>query len=218
MKRPKATDIQIDLKTYPIPEGKLFDVCENVFGITEKHWICGTSYCDAIQLIGVFEILDSGECNSDEEDEDYSFIIQSSLIVHPKFFSQEYIKNFFEDEFLIDGKYPVTSALMDAQLYGGGFPINMESVSSGKKCNIESKLITTQYGTYRYFKTYRDAKKYIDEVYSSNISAVMGLIGFYLDAPANRIGTTGWDYIYHMTEGRDLFQPAWNRLKEQQSG
>jgi len=48
-----------------------------------------------------------------------------------------------------------------------------------------------------------------------NMDAIMMMIGFYLDRPWNMIGTTGWDSIYSMTEGKDLFKPAMDRWKNQ---
>ena len=39
--------------------------------------------------------------------------------------------------------------------------------------------------------------------------------GFSLDKYVNRIGTTGWDVLAHATKGEDLFQPAFDRYKEE---
>ena len=39
--------------------------------------------------------------------------------------------------------------------------------------------------------------------------------GFSLDKYVNRIGTTGWDVLAHATRGEDLFQPAFDRYKEE---
>jgi hypothetical protein len=200
------------------PEGEPFDLTEYIIGITRKDWICQTAYYNKIQMVALFEILDLEDCGilKSEEELEFPISIQSALMVHPKLFSQTYVKDFIEEESsLQDGKYPVRWALSDAYGYGGGVPFNMDSVKSNIKCDVVSKISEDEnFGSYRRFKTMDDADKYIREVYCHNVNAVMGLIGFYLDGHVNRIGTTGWDFIYHMTEGRDLFQPAFDRHKE----
>jgi hypothetical protein len=35
--------------------------------------------------------------------------------------------------------------------------------------------------------------------------AYAGMIGFFLDSAWNRIGTTGWDSLNHLTKNKDLF-------------
>lgn len=41
----------------------------------------------------------------------------------------------------------------------------------------------------------------------SNIYEMMNsFIGFYIDKPVNRIGTTGWDVIEHAVKGTDIFK------------
>jgi len=198
-------------------DGEPFELIrDDIIGITRKDWICGTEYYNRLQLIALFEIVDLGDCGclDDDDDGEYPISVQAALMVHPKFFSKIYVDDFIEECALKDGKYPAWEALYDAYAYGGGVPVNMESVSSSKKCDVDSKVNEDpNFGTYRRFKTMDDADKYIREVHCHNVNAVMGLIGFYLDRGVNRIGTTGWDVIYHMTEGRELFKPAFDRLK-----
>jgi hypothetical protein len=49
---------------------------------------------------------------------------------------------------------------------------------------------------------------------ASVFSAMNALRGFSLDAPKNRLGTTGWDMLEHILNNADLFQPALDRAKE----
>jgi len=215
MRRPKETDIKIGYTEGDFPEGDLFQLSDDLFGITQKNWICGTEFCDHIQLVAMFEILDYRDFAEDEDvDENYPIVVQSALVTHPKYFSQEYL-GCIDGGTIEDNNYDVYSALWDAYLYGGGVPVNCESVKSGHICKVESKIIEDEnFGTYRAFRTFDDAKKYIEDVYAPNMSCITGLIGFVLDRSVNGIGTTGWDFIYNMTEGRDSFKPAWDRMKD----
>jgi hypothetical protein len=221
MRRPQPTDIKIDCSE-DFPEEELFSVNgDNVFGITRKDWICGTDYCDHIQMVAMFEIIDREEYGimEDDDNDKYPFIILTALMVHPRYFSQDYINSFKEDCVIEDGKYPVYCALQDAYNYGGGIPINPEGITSSHKCDVDSETIEDKrVGTCRHFKTFDDAEKYIRDIYAPHMNAIMGLIGFSLDRYTNQIGTTGWDFVYNMTEGRDLFKPAFDRMKDVQKG
>jgi hypothetical protein len=196
-------------KSDDFPEGEPFDVSEYITGITRKDWICGTDFYDRIQLVALFEVYDEGDDDCSGDEEEYPIVVHASIVVHPKFFSQKYIDGFFEEEYLIDGKYSPYNALWDAYSYGGGIPINIESVSSAAKCDVPS---SDDYGSRR-FKDGGDAEKYIKEVYCKNITATMGLIGFTLDRSINMIGTTGWDIVRNMTEGMDWIKPALDRYR-----
>lgn len=199
-------------KSKDFPEGKPFDLTEYVIGITRKDWICGTDFYDRIQLVALFEIVDLDMCGCLEDDDEgeYPIAVHSSIMVHPKFFSQKYIDEFFEKENLNeDGKYPLYWALSDAFSYGGGIPFDIESVRSNIKCDVQ---FSDNYPSHR-FKNEGDAEQYIKEVYCHNVTAIMGTIGFTLDRYTNMMGTNGWDFVRNMTEGSDLFKPAMDRYK-----
>lgn len=203
-----------------IENDELFEISESVLGITRKNWICGTGYNPNIQLVAIFEIIDRSEYDlMDEKDNpDFPYIVESSVFVHPKFFSKTFVDEFAEKDVIEDhgGKYPIHYALYDAYMYMGGIHVNSETVQSAHQCNgIETELVTTRQGKFRHFKSFEDADKYIKDVYVPNMDAIMGMIGFYLDRNWNMIGTTGWDSIYTMTEGKELFEPAMKRLKEE---
>lgn len=204
-----------------IPNDELFDLSEYVFAITKKNWICGTGYNPNIQMVAIFEIIDRSEYDlMDEKDNpDYPIMVESSVFAHPKFFSKSFVDKFAEEDVIEDndGKYPIYYALYDAYMYMGGIHVNSESVQSAHKCDIETEVVVSD-GKFRHFKTFEDAEKYIKEVYVPNMDAIMMMIGFYLDRHWNRIGTTGWDSIYTMTQGKDLFMPALDRMKAELEG
>jgi len=201
-----------------LPEDELFDLSEYVYAITKKDWICGTDYNSNIQMVAIFEIIDRAEYGlMDEKDNlDFPYIVESSVFAHPKFFSKKFMDSFAEKDVIEDngGKYPIYYALYDAYMYMGGIHVNSETVQSAHKCDIETEVVVKD-GKFRHFKTFEDAEKYIKEIYVPNMQAIMGLIGFYLDRHWNMIGTTGWDSIYTMTQGKDLFMPALDRMKEE---
>lgn len=191
-----------------IGDGEIFHIGEDAIAITKKHWICGTELMPEIQLVACFEMFDLSE----DEDDEFPITVQATMLVHPSCYSHEYIDKIVSID--DDGsEYSMSWALTDAHLYGSGIPFNIESVSSDKICDVESKFGGGSHNLRR-FKTYEDAEKYIKEVYCHNVNAVMGLVGFYLDQHINLIGTTGWDYIYSMTEGTDPFDRAWKRIRE----
>lgn len=201
-----------------IENDELFEMSESVLGITRKDWICGTDYNPNIQLIAIFEIIDRDEYDlMDEKDNpDFPYIVESSVFAHPKFFSKSFVNKFAENDVIEehDGKYPIHWALLDAYMYMGGIHVNPETVQSAHKCDIETEVVVRD-GKFRHFKSFEDADKYIKEVYVPNMDAIMGMIGFYLDRHWNMIGTTGWDSIYTMTQGKDHFKPALDRMKEE---
>lgn len=212
----RLSEITLDLNN-DFPDGEVFEVSEYVLGITKKHWICGTEKNENIQLVALFEQIDFKEFDRGWDDNPYSIMIQCSMIVHPKHFSIDYISHFIEVDEIIeyhDGKYPISYALLDAYMYGGGIPFNPDSITSSRVCNVDSEIITHNNCKLRHFKNWEDADKYIREIYIPHTDAVMGLVGFYLDRSLNRVGTTGWDFIYNMTEGTDWLQPALDRAKE----
>ena len=203
-----------------LPNDVLFDVSEYIFAITKKDWICGTDYNPNIQLVALYEIIDRGEYDLMDEDDnpDFPYIIETSIFAHPKFFSKKFMDGFAEEDAIDDndGKYPICYALYDAYMYMGGIHVNPETVQGARKWDDGlTELVETRQGKFRHFKTFEDAEKYIKEIYVPNTDAIMGLIGFYLDRPWNQLGTTGWDSIYTMTQGKDLFKPAMDRWKDQ---
>jgi hypothetical protein len=204
-----------------LPEGEVFDLSEYVLAITKKDWVCGTDYNPNIQMVAIFEIIDRSEYDlMDEKDNpDFPYMVESSVFAHPKFFSKKFMDSFKEEDVIEDndGKYPIYYALYDAYMYMGGIHVNSETVQSVHTCDIETEVVVSD-GKFRHFKTFEDAEKYIRGVYVPNMEAIMGMIGLYLDRHWNRIGTTGWDSIYTMTQGKDLFTPAFDRMKEELKG
>jgi len=219
----RKEDMVTDLLSGTLENDVLFDVSEYVFAITKKDWVCGTNYNPHIQLVALYEIIDREEhdlMDEEKDNPDYPYIIETSVFAHPKFFSKKFMESFAEEGVIEDndGKYPIYFALYDAYMYMGGIHVNPETVQSAHKCDIDTELVTHNGDEFRHFKTFEDAKKYIREVYVPNTDAIMGLIGFYLDRHWNRLGTNGWDSICTMTQGKDLFEPAFNRLKDELKG
>jgi hypothetical protein len=194
------------------PEGELFELSECTYGVTKKHWICGTESNEHIQLVALFELIDREEYDllDDGEDDTYPVIVETSVMIHPKFFAQEFIERFIEPD--ITGDYLLYDALLDAHMYGCHIPVNPESVSGSRTCDVESEVNDTRCGEFRHFKNFDDAEKYIREIYVPNMDVIMGLCGFYLDAPMNAVGTTGWDFISEMTEGTNAFKESFDRV------
>lgn len=205
-----------------LPEGEVFDLSEYLFAITKKDWVCGTDYNPNIQMVAIFEIIDRDEYDLMDEDDnpDFPYIVETSIFAHPKSFSKKFMDNFAERDVIEDndGKYPIYYALYDAYMYMGGIHVNPETVQGAHKSDVETELVERERGKFRHFKSFEDAEKYVKDVYIHNMEAIMGLIGFYLDRPWNMLGSTGWDSIYTMTQGKDHFKPAFDRMKVELEG
>lgn len=55
-------------------------------------------------------------------------------------------------------------------------------------------------------------KSVADDI-ASVVDIIDGLRGFYLDGYQNRIGSTGWDYLYDFVKDVDCFKAALDRFK-----
>jgi hypothetical protein len=198
-------------------DGEVFELSENVYGVTKKHWQCETH--KRIQLVALFELIDRMEFDllEDGEDEAYPIVVETTIMVHPRHFSQKYIKKFANTDDIVKyggGKYSLYEALLDAKMYGCAIPVNPEGITSSRTCDVDSQIGKTRYGEFRKFKNFDDSEKYIREIYIPHMDACMGLCGFYLDRQLNMIGTTGWDYIGEMTDGVDAHKIAIDRVKD----
>jgi len=60
---------------------------------------------------------------------------------------------------------------------------------------------------------YATEKEAIDAM-KEHVLPISGLIGFYMDKPWNRIGTTGWDTLSELVSNVDQFKASMDRIKE----
>jgi len=88
--------------------------------------------------------------------------------------------------------------------YVSGIPFDSQSVNpaNAKKERIHGEKMPAGIEM-PCFETYDDARDFCMERISI-LPAVMGLIGFYLDVPVNRLGNSGWDVIYEMVKDINL--------------
>jgi hypothetical protein len=96
------------------------------------------------------------------------------------------------------GITPATKDIEEDLNYHGYIPIDINSI------NPQEKLPFAKKGKGWIIKD----ENRIDEaaeIAKGRAEAVMGLIGFYLDAPYNQIGQTGWD-ILNEWRGKDTFK------------
>jgi len=214
----KLKCLRVDLSK-DFPDGEPFEVTEYVIGATKANWICGTEKYPEIQLVALYQQIDFREFEDGWDEKPFPVTVECSTIVHPKYFSQDYMVNFVDESIFDDehgGLYPLYWALGDAYSYGGGIPFSPEFVTSNHTCDVEFELVKSSHSgrMYRHFKDWEDANRYTKEVYIPNTDGIMMMSGFMLDGYVNRIGTTGWDHIMNMTEGTDWLQPAFDRARK----
>ena len=159
----------------------------------------------------VFETLDMYEATGEEEFKDYPYLVSIGIVADKPH------KSFDES----GGNPCQISLLSDCLGYMGSISVDHVLVN-GTKSNAEKgengfeamasnftvleatvktyKSIFERDEKYLSFKTEEAAQKFIDLVILHRISA-LGLIGFILDRPINRIGDIGWKQIETMVKG-----------------
>jgi len=206
------------------------------FVITNPDWVAELIDKE-INIVAYAEVLDFNEIDSsgipirvgkdvykniEEADkhlenydniEEFPVVVEVSIMVHPKDLSKTIIDSATHgsgiDEKIVKNREIIL--LFDIYSYGGGVPINMESVSGSHNSTVDSIIldVPSRFGgsiKVRYFKNDDDAEDYIRNVYAHNLQAVMTMVGFYLDQPVNLMGTSGWNILEHQHKGKELYR------------
>ena len=166
------------------------EVTDTGVWMTDPSWTCILEEND-IHLGLYVEIIDLRGYDSSEDEKEYPFLANASVMVIPEEASPEFLDDVRSgDDFEPDAN--------DILHYGGGVPASnfLEGIHGGPDSDVPSILKKDRFGRKnRYFKTYEDAEQYTKEVYASNAHAMFGLIGFLLDQPINLMGNDGWSII-----------------------
>lgn len=172
---------------------------------TDNEWNAGLGDKE-INLALVCEAYDLREIENGHDDDTYPVTMECSVMVHPKHMSKKYKKDVKGS---MDG-----DTLFDAHGYGGGVPVTdfLEGVKGYAKSNADNELRTQKHAIFgdeikvRWFRDEDSALQYADDVYKHNAKALFTLIGFKLDQPVNRIGTTGWQILESQVTGKHWMQ------------
>jgi len=188
---------------------------ETCLGVPKYSAICqiGGIPCP-VKLGVIFQVMDLNEILEPYEHE-YRFCIETQIVVlNP--ISNEFLAraaSCYGDEISIEDMDMETKVrtIFD---YAGGIPVFIDSVSgAGNKAHesdfAEQKCawFTGPWGNkYIRFRDEETALAWLKEVYAPNMRAIFGLIGFTLDRPINRIGTTGWNVVEQWTRNKDMYR------------
>ena len=172
---------------------KTLELTESIIWFEDPGWYC--MYNDKkIKLGLICEAIDMRTVDSKYDNKKYHVTIYCSIMVQPKSLHKRYKKEVTDSS---DGY----CTPLDAYLYDGGIPVNIEGIESKAKTSVKSKLDKVKR---KWFKNIGDAVQYVEDIYGNNASALFMMVGFYLDQNVNLIGWTGWDIIEHQVLGHEL--------------
>ena len=151
---------------------------------------------EEIGLVAVVQIQDSRGLLTDEERKDlgldeYPFVVSMWLVPDGESVSKETDAGWYNDEY-----YPEELAE-----YGKGVPVNPESarIVENDGVGVEDELDFDVEGNQVAFREWDAAERYVTEFIPEKMPVIRGMVGFWLDKPFNRIGTTGWDRLRSIT-------------------
>ena len=168
---------------------------------TNPHWKAGLDDKE-VNLALICETYDLQDIEEGHEKDVYPVVMECSVLVHPKHMAKKYKAEASRSS---DG-----DSIFDIFRYGGGIPVSdfLEGTKGQAKSSVDNELHSQKHATFgneikvRHFRNEDDAIQYADDVYKHNANALFGLIGFKLDQPVNRMGTTGWEIIKSQVTGK----------------
>jgi len=173
---------------------------------TDEHWRCGES---ERQQLGVFvKFTDMLDATGDERFAECPWMVQFEIVPHRP---SEKGRAFDPDEmeWINEGagdNPDLRFEMMREHLqgYGAGVLVNRQLSgirAEGKKLPVPKGAVQDHEDVWAMFENLEDAQSYAEAVLEQRADALMGLVGFALDAPVNMMGTSGWD---HLGEHLDL--------------
>jgi len=189
----------------PIVENEVGEFAVELY---DPNWTCGLTDLEEareVQLAVYVEYLDTKDYDS-EANEDYPYVVDAHIVVHPDSLTEEGIKY---------SKVPEADRVYIENLHHnfGGVPVKQKWCSGMNEDWLGIEYIEED-GEYK-FASWDDAEKYVNKILKNRLQGLMGMIGFYLDEQINRIGSTGWDMIEGMVYGKNFIENALNKkMKE----
>ena len=173
------------------------------FEITNDKWNCGLTDGEGVKNIslGVFvQVTDMNE--HDDEVGAHPFILDCKIIPHLINLSDESIDKLVENTCLEPDLSDICNEL-------GSIDIDITTVSS-----LDEDFTNIDCNELACCKTAEDAERFVRKIIVGRLEAVMTMIGFYLDTPVNRIGTTGWEILESIIYGEDFVKKTLVRQSE----
>jgi len=176
----------------------------------DPNWVCGLTDGDEsreVKLAAFIEFIDRADYDSEiDDDEKYRYIVDVHIVAHPDSLTED-----GKRYAMCDGADQVY--ISDLHHNCGGVPVKLDWCRSMNEDwnGIDYKEENGDY----YFASWDDADKFVDRILKTRLSGVMGMIGFLLDEPINRIGSSGWDMIESMVYGKSFVENAFARMAKQ---
>jgi hypothetical protein len=137
-----------------------------------------------IPLLVIAKVMNLYEATGDAEFEKKPYEVTFEAVPYPKYIDKKHIESALEGSGLEDD---IKLDLNNLQYYGDIFEGYMSGIPIR---NLEKR-----------FETEEEAEDYIkSKKINSELTITGRMIGFLLDAPVNRIGTTGWQYLEHIVD------------------
>lgn len=166
----------------------------------DPSWTCGVEDNDHVPLLAIILIEDMRELGCEFDEDPNPWWIELLTLPKPELMSQKFLDGVRRST---DGH----DSVVDIIEYCGGIQLNLNAVVM----NIKTPYIKDNRGVRVSDEV--DFESFIDEFIKPQLPAIFGLIGFFLDAPWNLIGTTGWDSLREYIFDEDKLQATINRLK-----
>jgi len=197
---------------------------------SDPEWSCGLEDEERIRL-GVYASLSNVEESGGECPEGFPIVCNFNVVVHDPAINDGVLQSFGMDlrDFHHDGDPEKQAEHIREMLqeYGSsGVPVDDVLVNGIRKPEEDNALqalleglegvkieesthwLTGERCEVPWFSSWEDAETFAKRAFE-RASALMGLIGFTLDRPVNRIGADGWSMIRAQVSGDD-----WNPIPE----
>jgi hypothetical protein len=173
------------------------ELCDSLLYVESEGWQCSFGHGEPVRLGLVLEAVDLGR-------DDFSFVIDASLIPQPEYLDEEII----EEAKAEDAKDREEQIRYIYENYGG-VPVNIDAVQPAKaSCGFssfvaESSIRSLKSGSgeemeARHFQDQEEAMRFARDFYAVYAFVLFGFIDVVLDHPL-RAGGTGWDKIRRMS-------------------
>jgi hypothetical protein len=169
------------------------------FEITNSDWTCGLTDGEGVRNVGLSifaNILDMREFDSEYDNAEFPFMLDFKIVPTLDSLSEESIDSLVADTCLEPNVSDISSCL-------GSVNIDINSCSHVNEdfTNINCDKIKD---SAVYCATQEDAEAFVQKIAMDRLESIMLTIGFALDLPVNRIGTTGWEVLESIIYGEDF--------------
>jgi len=165
--------------------------------VEDPSWKCEIDNGRSVKLGALFRITNLPDLGLLEEDSPKPWLVESKIYPHPRELDTRVIMDMG-----VNPSYPDEDLIGYMVGYMSGVPFDAQAIVPSDEEADKMPGIKMPAGIEMpLFKTEQEAREFCERKIRV-LPVVFGLIGFILDAPVNRIGETGWEYLSNMITGR----------------